>query len=181
TLETHVDSVPHIVASSEPETEQVCVRSCSASDVDPLRAMARSNHHNTRFSADRHFSAEQCSALYERWIEASCKGSADSVFVAESRIGLAGYITCHLEQQFDGKIGLLGVEETARNLGIGRKLVSEALGWFAAHGARRIQVVTQGQNIAAQRVYLRSGFLTKSVQLWYHRWFISNGRNSTDE
>jgi len=30
--------------------------------------------------------------------------------------------------------------------------------------------VTQGSNIAAQRLYQRSGFLPKSVQLWYHFW-----------
>jgi len=32
-------------------------------------------------------------------------------------------------------------------------------------------VVTQGRNLAAQRLYQRNGFVTASLQLWYHRWF----------
>ena len=29
-----------------------------------------------------------------------------------------------------------------------------------------------GRNLAAQRLYQRSGFVTASLQLWYHRWFL---------
>jgi hypothetical protein len=40
-------------------------------------------------------------------------------------------------------------------------------------------VVTQGHNVAAQRVYQREGFLTKTVSLVYHQWF--NPRQDADE
>jgi ribosomal protein S18 acetylase RimI-like enzyme len=33
-----------------------------------------------------------------------------------------------------------------------------------------VSVVTQGRNVAAQRLYQRAGFVTASTQLWYHRW-----------
>jgi hypothetical protein len=38
-----------------------------------------------------------------------------------------------------------------------------------------VNVVTQGRNSKAQRLYERCGFLTRSVQLWYHRWFMPRG------
>jgi dTDP-4-amino-4,6-dideoxy-D-galactose acyltransferase len=50
-------------------------------------------------------------------------------------------------------------------------LVDQALAWFAQQKVTRVQVVTQGRNILAQRMYQRSGFVTHTVKLWYHRWF----------
>lgn len=34
----------------------------------------------------------------------------------------------------------------------------------------KIEVVTQGRNIAAQRLYQKCGFKTNKVELWYHKW-----------
>jgi hypothetical protein len=32
--------------------------------------------------------------------------------------------------------------------------------------------VTQGKNIAAQRLYQKNGFLIRDLQLWYHKWYL---------
>ena len=42
-----------------------------------------------------------------------------------------------------------------------------------ARGIDRVQVVTQGRNVRAQRVYQRCGFVSAQLQLWYHRWFTT--------
>jgi ribosomal protein S18 acetylase RimI-like enzyme len=39
-------------------------------------------------------------------------------------------------------------------------------------------VVTQGRNIASQRLYQKHGFVTQSIQLWYHRWTSAGTRGS---
>jgi hypothetical protein len=31
-------------------------------------------------------------------------------------------------------------------------------------------VVTQARNVPAQRLYQKCGFITRSVELWFHRW-----------
>jgi ribosomal protein S18 acetylase RimI-like enzyme len=49
-------------------------------------------------------------------------------------------------------------------------LTEAALAWFCAQGLQRAQVVTQGRNIAAQRLYQKCGFRTGEIALWYHRW-----------
>lgn len=155
-----------------PDAEpHAAIRLCTPDDVPALRAIAKVGHRDTRFYYDPHFPDALCDGLYETWIEKSCAGDADAVLVAEDEGQRVGYIACHLDEQTGGRIGLVGVAAAARGKGIGLGLVGQSLRWFAAHGARQISVVTQGRNVQAQRLYQRCGFLTRSVQLWHHRWF----------
>ena len=55
--------------------------------------------------------------------------------------------------------------------GIGHSLVNYAFKWFTEMDIIEIVVITQGRNISAQRFYQKYGFVTKSLQLWYHKWF----------
>ena len=66
----------------------------------------------------------------------------------------------------------MGIAPQARGQGLGLALMYTALGWFHAAGARRVQVVTQGRNLPALRLYQRGGFQVEMVQLWFHKWFI---------
>lgn len=52
---------------------------------------------------------------------------------------------------------------------------THALEWFAARDIQSVQVVTQGRTISAQRLYQNCGFMTHSVQLWYHKWASNSG------
>jgi len=150
------------------------IRLSGPEDVPALRALAARNHHDSRFYFDPGFPQPVCDALYATWIEKSCHGYADVVFVAEAGGRAAGYVTCHLRDDGErGEIGLIGVREEAQGKGLGRKLVNEALRWFALKGAHRVTVATQGRNLAAQRLYLKCGFRPASVQFWYHKWFSS--------
>jgi ribosomal protein S18 acetylase RimI-like enzyme len=142
-------------------------------DVSVLQAIARDSYNDTRFYFDPHFPRSLSQLLYQRWIALSCEGYADDVLVAEFNQVPVAYISCHLDQEnMSGKIGLVGVSHKARGQGIGKMLVLKALEWFIAHDAQEVSVVTQGRNVGAQRLYQRCGFLTKTVQLWYHKWYI---------
>ena len=146
------------------------IRSARPEDIPALRAIAGVSHHDTRFYSDPNFPPARRDALYETWIEKSCHGYADAVLVAELDGTAVGYITCKLPGGGEGQIGLVGVGPEHQGRGLGRGLVEASLRWFAEHGAPRVTVVTQGRNIAAQRLYQRCGFVTQSVQLWYHLW-----------
>jgi dTDP-4-amino-4,6-dideoxy-D-galactose acyltransferase len=160
------------IASSIRRPSEVLVRLAEPADVPALQRIARHSHTDTRFYADERFPRHLCDALYETWIARSCAGYADMVLVAESKRGIIGYISCHLDLvSKDGSIGLVGVDQQAQGRGVGQALVGQALDWFRAQQMRTVTVVTQGRNIAAQRLYQKSGFLTKSVQLWYHKWY----------
>lgn len=146
------------------------VRAAQNSDLPALRAMARAGFRQSRFYADPLIPAGRADALYEIWVEKRMNDPASHVLVVDANGAAVGFITCLCAGAL-GTIDLFGVGEAARGRGIGQALVQGALAWFAGQGAQRASVVTQGRNIAAQRLYQRSGFTTSAVQLWYHRWF----------
>lgn len=149
------------------------VRYARPEDVHLLRSIARGSHHDTRFYFDANFPRHLCESLYETWIERSCEGYADVVLVAELDGVPIGYISCHLdEESHTGRIGLVGVSSQVWDRGVGQTLVLNALEWFLTQGVKEVVVVTQGRNYAAQRLYQRCGFLTKTVQVWYHKWYM---------
>jgi dTDP-4-amino-4,6-dideoxy-D-galactose acyltransferase len=151
------------------------VRPFREGDRAALRAIARVSHRDSRFYFDGHFPQERCDALYETWIDKSLDGYADATLVAEVEGNPAGYITCHRDAG-EGKIGLVGVHADYQGRSLGQALVKASLAWFAGDGLKKVTVVTQGRNTRAQRLYQHCGFLTRSVQLWYHWWNEQNNK-----
>lgn len=148
------------------------VRDWQPRDIPALSDIAAHSFTQTRFHNDPGFSKERAEALYRTWIETSCQGYADQVLVIVERDTPAGFITLNIHAgQKLGSIALLGVSETSRQRGLGSRLVSAGLGWLAAHGALRAAVVTAGANLAALRLYQRSGFHLSDFSLWFHKWF----------
>ena len=147
------------------------VRLVAPGDVARLCAIARVNHRVTRFYNDPGFPTARCDALYETWIRKSCDGNADAVFVCESGGAAVGYLTCHLDEDRRGRIGLVGLAPEVRGRGVGDCLVRTAQRWFVEHGVAVVTVASQGQNRAGQRLYQRCGFITDDTALWFHRWF----------
>ncbi len=161
-------------AKHAPGDSPLNMRSALERDIPRLQTIARVSHRDSRFYYDGNFPSPLCDSLYEVWIEKSCRGWAGNVLVAEVGGEPVGYISCHLPTHKTGKIGLLGVGEKAQGKGVGKDLVGEALRWFANQGVESVNVVTQGRNVRAQRLYQRCGFVTRSVELWFHKWFLGN-------
>ena len=141
------------------------IRAMTAEDFPALAAIARGSHRDSRFFADGHFSAERCEALYEEWLRKS-----RTVLVGEVDGQAAGYCSCDVKEGGTGSIGLIAVDPRFRRVSLGKSLVEGALEFFRKSGMHTATVVTQGQNSGSQRLYQRCGFVTKSIQLWYHRW-----------
>lgn len=139
-------------------------------DLPTLREIARVSHVDTRFYHDGNFGDERCAALYETWIERSLAGSTDAVLVARSTGKAAGYLACKVADDGIGAVELFAVAPDRRGEGWGEQLLRGALTWLAGRGCREAQMVTQGRNVRAARLYGRCGFLTTAVELWYHRW-----------
>jgi dTDP-4-amino-4,6-dideoxy-D-galactose acyltransferase len=146
------------------------VRQALPQDIPLLRDIAASSHTDSRFYKDPNFSRHLCDEMYRVWIEKSCTGGAEVVLVANHDSRPAGYISCHVHAGGQGQIGLVGVAPDARNMGIGRMLLQRALCWFHGRRIAEVIVITQGSNVGAQRLYQKSGFRSRNLQLWYHFW-----------
>ena len=139
-------------------------------DVEGLKKIASSSYHETRFYNDPKFDDKKCDEFYETWIENSCRGYADNVFVSRQDSKTMGYVTCHKKED-RGVIGLIGVAKEDRGHGVGKALISAAIKYFSVDGLTNIRAVTQGNNNQAIRFYENCGFKLLSVEQWFHRWF----------
>ena len=158
--------------------DDLIVRRARSDDIGSLQRIARKTHRDTRFYSDGNFPEHLCGALYETWIKVSCEGYAEAVFLAEAGNTPIGYVSCHLKANSKtGSIGLVGVSRQAQGRGVGERLVRRALEWFFEQDVFDVEVVTQGRNSAALRLYRSCGFDLQTVQHWYHKWYPQTDRS----
>lgn len=143
---------------------------------DPaVRALALASGVHSRFHADPRMPRHVFQTIYEAWIARSvARELADVVYVACDPDDVAaerplGMVTVGLKEG-RADIGLLAVAEAARGRGVGRALVRAANGWAARRGVSVEQVVTQGHNDAACRLYEACGYAVESVLPIRHLW-----------
>jgi dTDP-4-amino-4,6-dideoxy-D-galactose acyltransferase len=158
-------------------------RSIQPEDLPALLPVARQSYDMSRFYFDPCFPRTACSALFETWLtkstSASLRREGEHVLVAVRDATPLGFLILRLDQPEPAETGgrpsgvfsLLGISPSARGLGLGRALVQNGMDWFHAHHASQLEIVTQGRNIASQRLFQAFGFRTQNVQLWYHKWF----------
>lgn len=156
-----------------PSNRGAIVRSSSLADMDSLRVIARDGFGSTRFYADPFLNNEKVSKMYQIWLAKSLTTDyADQALVLEVNQKSVGFVTCHLDRDLnEGQIGLVALAKSAQGQGLSQTMMLHALEWFRDQGMKRASVVTQGHNIAAQRLYQRCGFVTRSTELWFHKWF----------
>jgi dTDP-4-amino-4,6-dideoxy-D-galactose acyltransferase len=157
------------------------VRPATAADIPCLEKIASSAHRNTRFYADRQLRAKRCDALYAHWIVRDFEDPKTSVFVEEAEGEVTGYVTCPTNDTGSGEIGLIAVAEGHRGRRVGEGLVRHSLYWFACSGVSRVDVVTQGGNAQALRLYGRCGFIVGNVSLWFHKCYPSISSTPSDK
>lgn len=151
-------------------TDRRPVRPLQPGDLPALLALAAESHRDSRFFHDGHFPEAKCAEMYREWIRKAQRDPSDAVLVAELNDKPSGYCVCHRTVDEIGSIGLLAVAPDCQRHHLGTALVFSGLDHFTNEGLRIATVVTQGRNVASQRLYQSCGFVTKSVKLWFHRW-----------
>jgi dTDP-4-amino-4,6-dideoxy-D-galactose acyltransferase len=155
------------LAGDEPGAESV--RIACADDHEKLARLAEERFTATRFWTDRRFPRERVRALYSRWVERglSTPDERETLVVGEGE----GFVICRPDRDRGvGSIELIAVAAGVEGRGLGDSLIRGACHAFQRAGLDRAEVVTQAENIAAQRLYQRHGFRTSSVDVWLHRW-----------
>ena len=146
------------------------IEDASARDLPQLVSIAEELSEHSRFRLDPNFPADAGKRLYRVWIEKSLGGYADRIVIARRDNRAVGFVTCRFEDG-TGKLELVAVANDQCGQGYGAALVHEACNGLREQGVQRIDVVTQGHNVAAQRFYQGCGFRTFKVSTLYHAWF----------
>ncbi len=98
------------------------------------------------------------------------------VIVAEDSGNVVAYIVVAIDEanseQFGlrwGRIVSLAVDPDHQGRGIGKMLVARALDWLRSMGAAYVEVLTDQNNVAAQRAYEANGFRAVYASITFSR------------
>jgi dTDP-4-amino-4,6-dideoxy-D-galactose acyltransferase len=140
-------------------------------DRTGLRELTRGAYTASRFYFDERIPVERADALYASWLDGLLDRGAEVLVAEPADPGPepSGYVATEREGA-GARIVLLAVAPDARRRGVGTALVNESLRRACLQGCGRVEVVTHGREVAAQRLYQRCGFLLAGTGLWYHRW-----------
>ncbi|MDN0089119.1 dTDP-4-amino-4,6-dideoxy-D-galactose acyltransferase [Yersinia nurmii] len=146
------------------------VRIATELDIPQLRSAAASAFALSRFRAPW-YEPQDSGRFYALWAEKAVLGTFDHqcLLVVDSHNQAIGFVTLRSLQDGSARIGLLAAFPGAAGQGIGTKLMSAAKQWCQHHGLQRLHVATQMSNVAALRLYIRSGASIESTAYWLCR------------
>ena len=156
-----------------PVVEGVEFRLLQSSDIEPLMAISQNLIQVSRFFSDRCFDKVKVARMYDIWLEKSLTSDfADAVIVSKLEGRPAGFATFRLNSPpGQANSALVAVAAFARGKSLGSHLLVVGADWAREQGMRSANVITQGQNIAAQRMHERAGYRMRKTELWFHKWF----------
>lgn len=141
-------------------------------DIPMLKEISKDLYQDSRYFFDENFNRNKVQKFYQLWIKRAVLGEYDDACFCLCEKGVPlGF--CSIKYNFPSKsasIGLFGLSRKYHGRGLGKALLLMVSSELRRKNIARIDVVTQGRNYAAQRLYQRAGFLTKATELWYHKW-----------
>jgi len=155
------------------EQHPVVIRHAEGRDLPTLgglgAVLVRLHH---RFDRERFLApGPRLEEGYARFLGTQMGGDA-AIFVAESDGRLVGYVYAGIEprswkelRDVAGFLHDVVVDESARHLGIGARLVETAAEWLVARGVPRVMLWTAERNAPAQRFFERLGFRRTMIEM----------------
>lgn len=139
-------------------------------DISQLRSVATEVFQHSRFRAPW-YQPDDSSRFYALWVEKAVLGTFDDqcLLLEDKRGNPLGFVTLRLTDQQHARIGLLAAWPGCGSKGIGDELMKVAKRWCAERGLNSLSVATQMGNIAALRLYIRSGAAIHSTAYWLYR------------
>ena len=142
------------------------------SDISRLKEIATDIYKHSRYYFDPNFDRDKVITFYTSWVEKAILGTFDDyAYVLYHNTKPIGFCSVKKTRPDTAKIGLFGIDAEYSGQGLAKYLLDVSLSKLKEEGTSYVEVVTQGRNYAAQRLYQRCGFVTKTTELWYHKWF----------
>ncbi|SQI44268.1 TDP-fucosamine acetyltransferase [Leminorella richardii] len=154
---------------SEPAAGHYC-RLATESDIPALRTAASAAFRQSRFRAPWYQEGDSA-RFYALWAEKAVLGTFDHVclMIEDEAQQPLGFVTLRQIDEQQGRIGLLAAWPERGRRGAGLALMNAAKRWCVQKELKTLYVATQMGNIAALRLYIRSGASVHSTAYWLYR------------
>jgi ribosomal protein S18 acetylase RimI-like enzyme len=166
-MDLAVDLKFRVGSTPVPAVADPPVRYGTPADIPAMRAMTRGAFNLTRFAVDPFFTPDQADNFYQTWATNLFSELADVVLVADLDGQPAGFVSCKLGQDGQGRIPLVATARAYQRRGVARRLMSAALTWFTEAGCSVAYVKTQAANYSAVALYERAGFTVDHTELTF--------------
>lgn len=139
--------------------------------IGSLCAMTNLMYKDSRYFYDGNFDLKKINLFYSDWLQKAVTGDFDHECYCYFEVNVPlGFCTIRYKQNNTASIGLFGVGAAHVGKGIGKALLLHVVRKMKLKGLDSIDVVTQGRNYPAQKLYQSAGFNTFATELWYHKW-----------
>lgn len=139
-------------------------------ESESLLQLAYASGHLSRFFLDPRFKPH-FKRLYAEWIRKTLRDPDAKVFAVTNDQGeMQGMLTASVNANGVGQIGLVAIDAASRGQGLALRLMKHCESYYVARGARACRVVTQKDNLAACRLYQKSGYVVASEHHIWHIW-----------
>ncbi len=136
-----------------------------------LLSLAWQSAEFSRFKLDKNFPENTYKDLYKEWLNKSIsKDLATDIIIKTINDKIVGFATLARKSNLLADISLVAVDSSFRGLGIAKELVKNMIALAKQKGYDSIQVVTQLDNLVANNLYKKSGFLEINLTYIYHHW-----------
>lgn len=138
-------------------------------DIALLRSAAAQTFAHSRFRAPW-YQASDSGRFYAEWVEKAVRGTFDhQCLLIEQDEQILGFVTLRDLGQQQARIGLLAAMPACAGRGVGQQLMWAAQNWCQTQGIPTLRVATQTGNVAALRLYIRSGAVITDTAYWFYR------------
>lgn len=149
-----------------PSCEKHNAGTCAIQMSPALEELAYASGWCSRFATDERLTPF-FRPMYRIWLQREL--ARGKVFVRPNQNNPQGMTTVSIQNGI-GKIGLVAVNTNSCGHGIGTALLQDVDYWLMQQGVGTCEVVTQGMNLSARRLYEKSGFaLHVQMEVW-HVW-----------
>jgi GNAT superfamily N-acetyltransferase len=152
-------------------SSSVMVDDCPrVTDLPYLEQIATSIAPMSRFAVDTRFAPGASIEMYRLWLHNSLADPATTVLLAREESKPLGLLTLK-QVGAVAQFVLFGVAPEARGRGVGAALMHAGIEKCRSLSMQRVELVTQGRNVGAVRLYERAGFTLAHVSYYFHKWF----------
>jgi len=138
-------------------------------DIAGLKIAGHGLFTNSRYYRYPGFDKNQVDLMFQLWIEKAVKGEFDDkLYYLGDEAGILAFNSLRFKDNA-ASIGLFGVNEAHRGKGLGSLLLNRVSHLLHKRGITELNVVTQGRNSNALRLYQKNGFQLSKINLCYYK------------